>query len=122
MAAPSTPRYGDFPQGPANAVPAPPVPPPGLPLRVLTGGSGTFSNGAEVKVPPEAALLVTWITGFSATIQGRYRVGGQLGPAKSGAVYTAFVFSGSLFEGVVPSAGDADVLWEIIPDGYIPFK
>lgn len=110
MAAPYR-RYGSYPKGP-----------PTPPRRPLTGGTGTFATGAEVKVPPEAALLVIWNSGFSATVQGRYRAAGTLTSVKSGSVYIAYAFSGSLFEGVVPSAADSKVAWEIIPDGIVPFR
>lgn len=90
----------------------PPVPPP------RTGGSGTFAAGAEIKVPPEAALVVTFQAGATHTVQGRYRSGGGLGNAQN----ASCVFSGALFEGILPSGADADIAWDVVPDtGTDPF-
>jgi hypothetical protein len=85
-----------------------------------TGGSGTFANGAEIKVPKNAALAITFNPGSSATVQGRYNAS-TLGQSRGPTQYQTIYYSGALYEGVVPSAADANVLWEVVPDVAPPF-
>ena len=89
---------------------------PGVPPNRI-GGAVTFASGAEVKIDPGACLVVQFNTGATATISGRYRDGTLGNPFSSGPI----TFSGSLFEGLKPSAADPNVTWDTFPDtGQIP--
>jgi hypothetical protein len=83
-------------------------------------GSGTFTLGTPVPVPPNRMLICVANSGYTATLKGNYR-NGQSTPALSfSAVNSALRFSGSVFGSVSPSAGDADISWFTVPDGPAP--